>query len=315
MQIQSNISLKDKNWFKTGGNARFFCEPESEHEFAEALKYAKDNDLETFILGKGANILVSDDGFDGLVIRPKIKDISIKQLDEDDVEVTVGAGVGIDELIDFCLDNNILGLEEFAGVPGSIGGACYINVHYFQFLLSDFITSAMIINRDTGETKVVDEAWFEFGYDESKLFDKEWFVVSVTFKLKKVGDDKKFYAKGRAVEIRRHRDSRYPKKNTCGSFFMNFDENEVDLEINGRKIIYAAYYLEKIGVKGELRSGGAVFSSKHANMIVNEGDATSQDIIDIAKKAQELVKERFDLVLRPECQLVGFVEWPLLTSS
>lgn len=310
--IQPNVPLKDKNWFKTGGNARYFAQPKTSSEFQSALLFASQNQLPIFLLGEGANVLISDDGFDGLVICPALKDITVLNESATECLVQSGAGVSMDALITYCLERNISGLEEFSGIPGSIGGSVYINLHYYEFLLAQFLVGAEVIHKKTAELIRVDNSWFEFGYNSSKLIDGEYYLASATFKLKKLTDLETAFAKGRRVEIIRHREKRYPTKNTCGSFFRNFHTDEVTLESNGKKMIFVAYYLDKIGVKGQLRVGGAIVSHQHANMIVNTGTATSDDIITLARQMQELVKDNFGIVPQPECRLIGFKEYPLL---
>jgi UDP-N-acetylmuramate dehydrogenase len=311
--ISLNIPLQDKNWFKTGGNARYFAEPTTPQEFQHALNFAHKNNLDIFVLGQGANILISDDGFDGLVIRPQLKQISHAPADSSHEYLTTGAGWTMHDLIDYCLDHNLIGLEEFSGIPGTVGGSVYINLHYFEFLLEQFMVDATIINKTTGELCTVTIDWFNFGYDQSTLMDKENYLVSARFKLKKVSDIEAAYARGRRTEIIRHRAKRYPTSNTCGSFFRNFHEHEVTLTSSGKKMIFTAYYLDKIGVKGALRIGDAIVSYQHANMLVNLGNATSSDIINLARKMQQMVFEQFGIIPHAECQLVGFKEYPLLT--
>lgn len=310
--IQQNVPLADKNWFKTGGSANYYAQPTSSDEFAQALAFAQNNNLEIFILGEGANILVSDAGYQGLVIRPFLKEISLTSLDNS-VLVTTGAGVTIPDLILYCLERNIIGLEEFSGIPGTVGGSVYINLHYFQFLLEQFLHSAQVINKKTGTIISVDPRWFNFGYNTSKLMEEEYYLVSATFKLTKVSDIETAYARGRRAEIIRHRISRYPSSHTCGSFFRNFLPHEVTLESNSKKMIYIAYYLDKIGVKGQLSVGDAIVSHQHANMIVNKGNATSHDIIVLARTMQQLVKDQFGIIPQPECRLIGFTQYPLLS--
>jgi UDP-N-acetylmuramate dehydrogenase len=99
---------------------------------------------------------------------------------------------------------------------------------------------------------------------------------------------------------------------TCGSFFRNFLPHEVPFEIHNKKILFVAYYLDKIGIKGILRSGNALVSHQHANMIVNVGNATSTDIITVAREMQTLVHKTFGIIPQPECQLIGFTEYPLM---
>lgn len=311
LDIKSNVSLADKNWFKTGGCAKYFCEPTNIEEFQQALVFANTYNLPIFLLGEGANILISDDGFDGLVIRPKLETISSVNLDDNYSLVYAQAGVKFSNLITWCLDNNLIGLEEFSGIPGTVGGSVYINIHYFEFLLSQFLVSAQIINKTTGIVTTVNHEWFNFGYNKSALHDFNNYLVSATFKLKKVSNSEAAYAKGRSDETIRHRSKRYPNYGTCGSFFRNFHDNEVTLFSAGKKLIYVAYYLDKIGVKGELSVGNAIVSYQHANMLVNTGKATTADIINLACKMQDLVFEKFGILPQAECQLIGFKQYPL----
>ncbi|HBR70763.1 TPA: UDP-N-acetylenolpyruvoylglucosamine reductase [Candidatus Dependentiae bacterium] len=310
MNIEKTILLKDKNWFAIGGPAEFFAEPTTGDEFAQAVNYAREKELETTIIGLGANMLISDEGIKGLVIRPQLKKI-IHELKGEDVFVTAEAGVTIEEIINYCLDHQLVGLEEFSGIPGTIGGSVFINIHYFQYNLHQFMISGQILEKETGKILDVDRDWFQFGYDQSKLHEKKHYLINATFKLKKVSEIDAAYAKGRSIEIIRHRITRYPYKGTCGCFFRNFHENEVALEINGKKMIYTSYYLDKLGIKGELSVGGARVSHQHANMIVNSGNATAQDVINLARKMQELVQKNYGILPQAECQFLGFKEYPL----
>ncbi len=308
--IQENIPLGDKNWFGTGGNAQYFATPKNHDEFSQALNFAHAHKRPITLIGQGANMLISDDGVEGLVIQPNLNNITII----DDQLVTAGAGVTMQDLINFCLDHNLIGLEEFSGIPGTVGGSVFINLHYFQFLLSHFLVSAHVMHQQTGEIINVDNTWFNFGYNDSTLHHKPYYVLDATFKLTKVSEIECAYARGRSAEIIRHRTARYPSKNTCGSFFRNFHAHEVSLESNGKKMIHVAYYLDKIGVKGALKVGNAMVSWQHANMIVNCGNATTQDIVDVARKMQKLVKEHFGIMPQTECRLVGFKHFPLKTE-
>ena len=311
MKIQENIPLKDKNWFKTGGPARYFCEPTTTQDFKDALSFAKKNNLEIFVLGEGANIVISDDGFDGLVIHPQKTDPIFNQ---ETGMVTASAGTHMDDLIEQTLNNNLTDLEIFSLIPGTVGGSVYINLHYFEAFISNYLVNAQIISTTTGSIKTVDKDWFAFGYDSSKLMEKEYYLVSATFKLTKASDTQTAFAKGRRFEIIRHRQSRYPKENTCGSFFRNFHDDEVSLLYEGKKMRFVAYYLDKIGVKGSERVGGVQVSSQHANMLVSNSHGTSTDIVKLARILQEKVQKQFNIIPKPECIFVGFKEYPLLNK-
>lgn len=323
LKIEQRTSLADKNWFKTGGAARFFCEPTNEEEFKDAIIYAKQNDLPIFVLGDGANTLISDTGFDGLVLKPKINYIEKvypefnKNINQDtnqdenkisakDFLVEAGAGVLMSDLINFCLDNNLKNLEEFSGIPGTVGGSVYINLHFFEFFLGNFLISARVIDSKTGEILTVDRSWFKFSYDYSTLHDKKYFLYSATFKVKEITPLEAAYEKGRSHERIVYRAWKYPTKLTCGSFFRNFNDDEISFEINGKKIKAVAYYFEKLNFRGQLSFGGAKVSEQHSNMIVNTGSATSYDIIMLARKMQELTLQEFGILPKSECVLIGF---------
>lgn len=317
MKIQENIPLNSYNWFATGGPARYFCEPESQDDFIESLRFARENELKIFVLGEGANILVSDSGFNGLVIRPKNTGVEIlgQETETDGTIVRAGSGVIVQDLIDFCLENNLTGLEDFSGIPGTVGGSVYINLHYFDYLLSDFFVRGKVLDIESLEVNKKEPEWFGFGYDQSRLHDHEHILISADFVLQSASDEECAYARGRRDEIIRHRNRRYPESHTCGSFFRNFIPEEVDLNIDGKKMIYVAYYFDKLGIKGQLQSGGARVSSKHANMIVTDDSAISQDVINVTRRMQQMVLDEYGVLPQPECQLIGFEEYPLINSK
>jgi len=302
MNFKKNVLLNKFNWFGTGGPAKLFCEPKTYSEFQEAVDYANHNNLNIFVLGEGANVLISDDGFDGLVIKPEFAEIEL--LDKKKQIVRADAGVSFDKLINFSLEQNLTGLEEFSGIPGSVGGAVYINIHFFDLLLSAFLIKAKVINSKTAEIIEVINDWFEFGYDKSKLQQKNFYLLNADFKI--IEKDKLVIKKAveRRNEIIKYREERYPTEKTCGSFFRNLNSSEAPVQQNGEKIIHAAFYLNKL--KGNLSVGGAEISERHANMIENKKNARSSDIFNLALKMKTYVKDRFGINLIPECQLVGF---------
>src|SRR5580692_2060869 len=123
MNIQRAVPLSDKNWFRTGGAAAYYAEPTTEEEFSHAVQYAYAHGLPIVLLGEGANVLIHDEGIAGLVIRPCLSDISVQEKDAHHVEVTAGAGLRFYTLIRWCLDHGYGGLEEFSGIPGTVGGS------------------------------------------------------------------------------------------------------------------------------------------------------------------------------------------------
>lgn len=308
--LETSVSLADKNWLQTGGHARFFCQPETIVEFQQALHHAITHDIPLFVLGLGANILISDSGFNGLVVRPRLKEISITQSSNDTVLVTAGSGVTMQELISFCLSHNIIGLEEFSGIPGTVGGSVFINLHYYEFFLSHFLHQATIIEKKTGVVSTVNPDWFNFGYNDSRLLRCDFFLIDATFKLTQTTELQTAYARGRSVEIIRHRVKRYPYLRTCGSFFRNFLPSEVPQ--NG--ITAVAYYLDQVGARSLPAIGGVRVSHQHANMLITSPESTSADVIALARTMQQAVLDMFGIIPKPECQLIGFDEYPLLES-
>jgi UDP-N-acetylmuramate dehydrogenase len=308
--IQYNVPLADKNWFRTGGCAQFYAEPTTKEAFQEALAFARQENLAITMLGLGANCLISDTGIKGLVIRPAMKEAVV--IDAEKGLVHAGAGMSMHDLIVFCLQNNLLGLEEFSGIPGSVGGSVFINLHYFEHHLGTFVESAELIEAQTGAIKSVSGEWFAFGYDTSALMQATAYLVGATFKLRRGTPEEVSFAKGRREEIIRHRERRYPKSHTCGCFFRNFRPEEVTMSQHGKKMVHTAYYLDKMGVKGSMQIGGAIVSWQHANMIVNTGTATSADIILLARTLQQSMTNYFGITPQAECQLLGFDENPLL---
>jgi len=309
--ITQYVSLANKNWFCTGGSARWYSEPQTIQECSEAIVWAHMHTIPLFFLGLGANTLVSDNGFDGLVIKIGIKTITIRE-DADSVFVTAGAGTSIEELIQYSLAHNAIGMEEFSGIPGTVGGSVFINIHYFEFFIARFLTQAQLVNIVDGSICTVDKEWFNFGYDYTTLHTKPYAVISATFALKKCTATESAYAAGRSYEIIRHRTHRYPSVYTCGSFFKNFDEKDITVLINGKKITAVAYYLDKLGLKGTLICGGASVSTKHANMIVSSPLATTADIVAVARIMQQSVYEAYGLMPQSECRFLGFDKNPLL---
>jgi UDP-N-acetylmuramate dehydrogenase len=271
------------------------------------------------LLGQGANVLISDTGFDGLIIKLSLCQMSHQDYDDAFGLLTASAGCALEHVISYMFDTaGYIGLEEFSGIPSSIGGALFINLHYFEFLIEFFVFRATVYNIDRGTIDIVDNKWFEFGYDDSKLKRNRCFILlDATFKLKKATCEEIAFAKGRNVEIIRHRKSRFPYQKTCGCFFKNFSPDDVGLVANneGKKIVAAAYYIDQLGLKGILQKGHSFISSKHANMITHDGEGTASEIIEIAKMMQKEVFKSFGLFLEPECELIGFLDYPLYTKE
>ena len=299
MKILENVSLKPYTSFKIGGLARFFCEPKSSLEVIESLEFARDKKLPIFLLGLGANILISDDGFPGLVIRQQNDKVSIK-----DNIIKAEAGITIEKLIETSLSENLIGVEDFSGIPSSLGGALYINLHYFDAFIGILVRSALVLNKETLETEKVEPEWLEYGYDNSKLKkDKRYVLLEAELELKKVNEYQKYEALGKSKEIIRTRKYKYPSEPSVGSVFQNLSLNEQKrLNLPTRAV---AYLIDVCGLKGK-RVGDAALSHRHANMIINAGNAKASEVLELAEIIKQNVKDKFGVELKFEVELVGF---------
>jgi UDP-N-acetylmuramate dehydrogenase len=299
MKILENIPLKPYTSFKIGGPARFFCEPKTADEIVESLEFARKMDLPVFILGLGANVLFSDDGFPGLVIRQRNTSVYIQ-----DNIITAESGLTVEELINNALSVNLVGLEDFSGIPSTVGGSLYINLHYFDAFMGKFVRSAKVLDVNTLRVEEVEEGWFRFDYDDSKLkSNKNYILLQASFELEKVDDYKKHEAIGKSREIIRTRQRRYPSEPSVGSIFQNLRTEEA--QENSLPTRAVAYLIDVCGLKGK-KVGDAMLSHRHANMIVNMGNAKASDVLELADIINHHVKERFGIELRFEVQLVGF---------
>lgn len=176
--------------------------------------------------------------------------------------------------------------------------------------------SALVYDSQTNTIITVDREWFEFGYDLSKIKkESRYIVLQVTFLLKRGDALESAFAKGRSIEIIRHRQKRYPYQRTCGCFFKNFSKDDIPFEIEGKKITAASYYLDRAGARDNVRINNCFVSSQHANMITHDGQGNATDIIALARMMQKMVYQKFELLLEPECELIGFPSYPLYTKE
>src|SRR5579871_4986467 len=193
--LQQDVPLAPYTTFHIGGPAKYFVIVGNHNDLITAVSWAKDQQLPFFILGQGANILVGDKGFNGLVIKNESKSFTIfsssqGSQDDDSVSLTAESGITIAELINTTAEVSLSGLEHFAGIPSSLGGALWQNLHFLSpdrtatVFIADIVQSAQILS-ESGEVKTVPNTYFHFGYDYSILHDKHDVVLSATLDLKK----------------------------------------------------------------------------------------------------------------------------------
>lgn len=258
LKIKEFVSLAEFTTIKIGGKARFFIEAESEAEIIEALDFAAQNALKIFILGGGSNVLIADEGFDGLVLKVSIKGITLTYKDDETVFVTAGAGEDWDELVAFCVRENLQGFECLSGIPGLVGGTPVQNVGAYGQEVSETIVSVRCFGRNTREIAELNNAECGFAYRTS-IFNttakNRFIVLAVTFVLTSGSEPKIVYkdlreyfgekkptlqeTRDAVLEIRRAKsmviDPDDPNSKSAGSFFKNPIVDKIKLsEIEAR---------------------------------------------------------------------------------
>ncbi len=282
-RLDEQIPMSAHTTLGIGGPARWFFRPKGADELAEALQKIPE---ETAILplGRGSNLLVPDSGFDGMVLD--FGDLAAIELDGN--RLTTQAGARMSKVAQQCATHGLTGLEFLATVPGDMGGGVVMNAGAFGQQISDTLTSIEIVHRD-GKRETVARDALKMAYRHTEL-PQQSLVISARFKL---GSDDPETIRSRMRDMRRQRSSTQPLSlPNCGSVFKNPDGD------------HAARLIEAAGLKGR-KQGNARISSSHANFIVNEGKASSEDVVALIRMAQEAVKEQFDIELEPEVRILG----------
>lgn len=311
LNIQESVPLAQYATFRIGGPAKFFAEVASEEDLREALQYAKENSLKFFVLGGGSNVLVSDQGFDGLVVKMKIDNFKI---DTENNKMEVGVGASLAKVVKGSIENNLSGLEWATGIPGTLGGAVRGNAGAFGETISDAIESVRTIN-SSGDPDTKDYRGAECGFayrDSVFKHDPDLIILSAVLKLRK-GNREESQKKSR--EILDKRLSKQPKgMASAGSFFMNpavkdaqlIKEFEKEMGVQSKDSkVPAGWLIDMADLRGK-KIGGAMISKEHANFIVNTGQATAEDVIMLASYIKQQVRDKFGVQLQEEVQLVGF---------
>lgn len=309
IKIQKNVSLAPQTTFKIGGEAKFFIEVSNDSEIIEAVKYAKENNLKIFILGGGSNVLISDKGFDGLVIKIKNDGIKIN-----DCEIECEAGVSLINLVNFSVKNGLVGLEWAAGIPGTVGGAIRGNAGAFGGEMKDLLMEIKFlnINKDPLEMEYCEKENCDFAYRSSIIKNNaDLILVSAKFKLKRrmAEDSEKIVS-----EIINKRLEKQPTNPSVGSFFKNPKvdkkelierfENDMGIKMKGDKLP-AGWFIDDLGFKGK-KIGGAQVSEKHANFIINAGGATAEEITILSSFLKQKVRDSYGIQLEEEVSRIGF---------
>jgi UDP-N-acetylmuramate dehydrogenase len=321
-KFKENVPLSKFSHYKIGGPARFFFEAKNEKDVQWAVKEAHSRKLPVFVLGGGTNLLIGDNGFEGLVLRPSITSIKVKG-----TTITTGAGASMADLLKQTLARSLSGVEWAGGLPGTVGGAVRGNAGCFGGEIKDSVIS--VRSFDIKNMKIVTrtgrQCAFAYRHSIFKNNNISEIILSVTLALKK-GNKKEI---GRVIKERiAYRNEHHPLEHAnIGSIFKNVPLvvihkkgsaryrqalGELSLTLRGSKfsvktdpfpVISSAKLISESGLRG-VSAGGAMISPKHPNFIVNVLDAGSPDVVNLIVLAKAEVNKKFGIEMQEEVQLL-----------
>ncbi len=306
--IEEDVLLAPFTTFQIGGPARFFARARTVQQVRQALRFAQDQALTFCFLGGGSNLLVSDDGFEGLVIRLAMDAVSV-----DGATVSVEAGYDLNRLVLDSAQWGLSGLEPLAGIPGTVGGAVRGNAGAYGGAIGDVVTSVTVLDTATLDLVTLAREECSFAYRDSLFKHDPWLAVMGTVLTL-------FPAPPAEINERIEQTvaKREAKQLSCdrsaGSFFMNpvvqdaelIRSFEADQGVRCRECrIPAGWLIERAGVR-DLRVGGAAVSHRHANYLVNTGDATAADMMELAWLVKAGVRVKLGVQLEEEVSTLGF---------
>ncbi len=292
--VEREYRLSRLTTVRAGGSADYFARPEREQRVLELLSWAQSEDLPVGVVGSGSNLLVSDDGFRGLVMKLNGE---LARIERDETEVICGGGARLPSAAAKSAGWGLTGLEFGVNIPGTVGGAVRMNANAYGGELGRVLERVVVCTPSGSEERRPDELGFR--YRGSDLGDRE-VVALATFALREANPAE---VKATMADMRRRRKEAQPSGiKTFGSTFMNPDDPRAE----GRS---AGQLLDAAGCRG-LQVGAARLSPKHANFVENTGGATTSDILQVMAEARRQVHERFGVTLEPEVQILGEVSWP-----
>lgn len=281
-KIKYNEEMKKYTTFKIGGPAECLIKIENIEDLKEVLNFARENELPLTIIGNGSNVLVSDDGIKGITLI-----IKIEKLEIEGTKVIVGAGEKNARIARVFLEKNLTGFEEIAGIPGTIGGAIRMNAGAHGKEIKDIVKKVKVISY-AGEEKEFTNEEMKFGYRTSMLKDQKYIVIEAEIELQKGNKDDIQAKMNEYVEFRKEKQPlEYPN---AGSTFKRGED------------FITAKLIDDAGLKG-YSIGDAEVSTKHAGFIVNKGNATAKDVLELVKYVKDEVYNKFGKEIELEIEL------------
>ncbi|ERK56103.1 UDP-N-acetylmuramate dehydrogenase [Gemella bergeri ATCC 700627] len=284
-EVLENEPLRKYSFTKTGGNAQILIKVKSEKDFQNIIRFSTENKVELTVLGNGSNVLISDNGIKGIVvITSEMTDMEL----HNDI-ISCYAGVTLKELTDFCIKNSLTNLEFSCGIPGSIGGAIFMNAGAYGGEMKDVVLKVEVFDRN-GNKKVYSNNEMNFSYRHSVIQETKEIISKVYFKMAKGNKDDII---ARVDELNKLRNEKQPLEYpSCGSVFK-------------RPVGYfAGKLIQDANLQG-VTVGGAQVSKKHAGFMVNIGNATCEDYKNLIRKVQEEVLKNSGVELECEVKILG----------
>lgn len=285
-KIRKNVKLAPYTSFNIGGPADYFCKAKTKEDIIEAVNWVKKKRIDYFILGGGSNILIGDKGIRGLVIQVKSSKLKV-QSHNSKFKIIADAGVRLANLIQLATGHSLTGLEFLAGIPGTIGGAIVGNAGTKKGSIAQAIEKVIILGED-GLIYDLNNRECQFDYRQSRFQKTKEIIIEVVFALRK---EKPELIREKIAAGLKTRKNQF-KDRTAGSIFKN------------PALASAGYLIEKTGLKGR-KIGEAMISKKHANWIINLGNASAADVLELISLIKKKVKQEFKIQLEEEIRLVG----------
>ncbi|MDA3814816.1 MAG: UDP-N-acetylmuramate dehydrogenase [Patescibacteria group bacterium] len=313
MNILKDELLSKYSTFKIGGKAKYFCVVKSLEEFKKAYLWAESESLQTFILGGGSNVLFSDTGFEGLVIKLENRELEKLKEKVEKILIKCEAGVDLAGLVKYCVENGYEGLEWAAGIPGTFGGAVRGNAGAFGSTIGNSTKEIEIIRKSDVDLKqeVIKKENCSFGYRESFIKKEKNLVLWAAIIELKKGEENEIQEKfQKYIEKRQKKQPPLGKFPSAGSVFKNpvaprkvvelFEEEKEVEAREGR--VPAGWLIDRCGLKNK-KIGGAMVSDIQANFVVNMGNATSEDVMILMSIIKQKVRNKFGIQLEEEVHI------------
>lgn len=311
INFQQHVPLAPFTTFKIGGPAEFFYEARTIEEFVEAVTKARELEVPITILGGGSNVLIGDKGIRGLVIKNNTGTITIRGMKgkfeagetKGSVFIEADSGVVFNTLVRFTVEEGLGGLEVHLGLPGTVGGAIFMNSKWTKPVryVGDAVYQVTILTPQN-KVKVVDRSYFRFAYDTSIIQKTGDIVLRVVFALVSMEKEKLWQVANQSIAYRRESQPQGVKSPGCT--FRNISKVQAVTAASPNHTTSAGFLLDHAGLKGK-SVGDAQISPIHANFIINNGHAKASDVIELIELAHLKVKEQFGVELVEEIVRLG----------